>query len=150
MSAAIGAPRRRTRAAKARGGVTKAQRSASRTSAAAAGIPISGGATAYVGRSPKDNERLTFSVARPNDFWFHARGVPGAHVLLRLASAGQSPTPEQVEAAAALAARSSRAGDANKVEVDYTQRKHVRRRAGKAGLVWYTDFKTVRVPPAKR
>ena len=150
VSAAIGATRRRTRAAKARGGVSKAQRSASRTSAAAAGIPISGGATAYVGRSPKDNERLTFSVARPNDFWFHARGVPGAHVILRLASAGQSPTPEQVEAAAALAARSSRAGDANKVEVDYTQRKHVRRRAGRAGLVWYTDFKTVRVPPAKR
>ena len=147
VTAAIGAPMRRARAARARGGGAKTQ---GRAAASAHGIPLAGGAIAYVGRSPMDNERLTFSVARPNDLWFHARGIPGAHVILRLASAGQSPTDEQIEAAAALAARSSRAGEASKVEVDYTQRKHVRRRAGRPGLVWYTDFKTVRVAPAKR
>ncbi len=112
------------------------------------GVLLSGGATAFVGRSPKDNERLTFVVARPNDYWFHARGIPGAHVILKLAHAGETPTQEQLEAAAALAAGASRASDAGKVEVDYTQRKHVRRQGkGATGLVWYTDVKTILVTP---
>lgn len=150
VSAAIGAPRRR-----ARGRVKSTARKALEKKPLSPispreGIALSDGAIAYVGRSPNDNERLTFSVARPNDLWFHARGIPGAHVILRTARAGQAPTAAQIERAAALAAGASRAADANKVEVDYTQRKHVRRRAGRTGLVWYTDFKTVRVAPAKR
>ena len=112
-------------------------------------VTLSGGALAYVGRSPRDNERLTFSVARANDWWFHARGVPGAHVVLKLQHAGESPTDEQIAAAAALAAGASRARDAAKVEVDYTQRKHVRRQGkGATGQVWYTDFKTIAVSPS--
>jgi len=109
------------------------------------------GAIAYVGRSPKDNERLTFSVARPDDYWFHARGIPGAHVILKLPHVGDAPTPEHIARAAALAAGASRASDAAKVEVDYTQRKHVRRQGkGATGLVWYTDFKTILVTPERR
>jgi predicted ribosome quality control (RQC) complex YloA/Tae2 family protein len=109
-------------------------------------VRLPDGALALVGRSPKDNERLTFSVAGPDDYWFHARGVPGAHVILK--TQGRAPTPEQIEGAAALAAAHSRAAAATRVEVDYTRRKHVRRQAaGRPGLVFYTDFDTVRVRP---
>jgi predicted ribosome quality control (RQC) complex YloA/Tae2 family protein len=113
-------------------------------------VDLGDGATAHVGRSPKDNERVTFTVAGPNDFWFHARGVPGAHVVLKLARGGERPSDGQLRAAAALAAGQSRASDSAKVDVDYTQRKHVRRRGGgQTGLVWYTDFKTLLVEPRK-
>jgi predicted ribosome quality control (RQC) complex YloA/Tae2 family protein len=109
-------------------------------------VELSGAAMAYVGRSPKDNERLTFSVAGPNDYWFHARGIPGAHVIVK--TNGSAMTDRQIEEAAALAAGQSRAADSGSVEVDYTQRKHVRRQSGgRPGLVWYTDFATVRVSP---
>jgi len=113
-------------------------------------VELPGGAIAHVGKSPKDNERVTFSVAGPNDLWFHARGVPGAHVVLKLADAGERASDEQILAAAALAAGQSRAADAGKVDVDYTMRKHVRKQGGgRVGLVWYTDYKTVLVAPRK-
>lgn len=109
-------------------------------------VRLSDDAVAYVGRSPKDNERLTFSVAGPNDYWFHTRGVPGAHVIVK--TDGRQISERQVEEAAALAAGQSRAASSAKVEVDYTQRKHVRRHsAGRPGLVWYDNFQTVRVAP---
>ena len=93
---------------------------------------------------------MTFSAGKPDDLWFHARGIPGAHVILKLSNAREQPSAEQVMAAAALAAGQSRAADAAKVEVDYTRRKHVRKQGGgRTGLVWYTDFKTVIVAPRK-
>ncbi len=109
-------------------------------------LTLSGGAIALVGRSPKENERLTFSVASPEDFWFHARGVPGAHVIVK--TGGAELTTEQIQEAAALAAGHSRAASSASVDVDYTQRKHVRRHSsGRPGLVRYTDFSSVRVRP---
>lgn len=110
-------------------------------------VALSDGAIAYVGRSPKDNERLTFTVAGPNDYWFHARGIPGAHILVK--TGGAHITSTQIEQAAALAAEHSRGQKSGAVDVDFTQRKHVRRqRAGRPGLVWYEKFQTVRVSPA--
>ncbi len=105
------------------------------------------GSRIVVGRSPAENADLTFRVARPNDLWFHARGVPGAHVIL--AREDQAPPPEEdVRAAASLAAFHSRAKAATSVEVDYTLRKHVRKqRAAPPGLVWYTQARTIAVPP---
>jgi predicted ribosome quality control (RQC) complex YloA/Tae2 family protein len=124
-----------------------------RARSAAAGersVAISGGATAYVGRSPKDNERVTFTLASPGDYWFHARNMPGAHVVLKLAGEKGVPSPQQIEEAAALAAGQSRAAGASKVEVDYTQRKHVRRQGGgRVGAVYYTHARTVAVAPRK-
>ncbi len=105
------------------------------------------GSRIVVGRSPAENADLTFRLARPNDLWFHARGVPGAHVILarddqrRRAGRGR-------RAAASLAAFHSRAKAATSVEVDYTLRKHVRKqRAAPPGLVWYTQARTIAVPP---
>lgn len=113
-------------------------------------VALPSGAVAHVGRSPKDNERVTFSVAGPNDLWFHARGIPGAHVVIRLQDGRSAATDDDILAAAALAAGQSRGAAAGKVEVDFTQRKHVRKQGkGRPGLVWYTDFKTVLVAPRK-
>ncbi|HET9342124.1 MAG TPA: NFACT family protein [Candidatus Eremiobacteraceae bacterium] len=126
-----------------------AKRSASKRAASRV-VDVPGGAVAHVGRSPKDNERVTFTVGAPNDLWFHARGVPGAHVILKLRDPRDRPSDEQIIAAAALAAGQSRAAAASKVEVDFTQRKHVRKQGGsRPGLVWYTDFRTVLVEPVK-
>ena len=113
-------------------------------------VELPSGAVAYVGKSPRDNERITFMVAGPDDYWFHARGIPGAHVVIRTQDGRPSPTDDDIVAAASLAAGQSRAADATKVEVDFTRRKHVRKQGkGKPGLVWYTDFKTVLVAPRK-
>lgn len=105
------------------------------------------GSRIVVGRSPAENAELTFRFARPNDLWFHARGVPGAHVIL--AREDHAPPPdEDVRDAASLAALHSRAKASALVDVDYTLRKHVRKqRAAPPGLVWYTQARTIAVPP---
>jgi predicted ribosome quality control (RQC) complex YloA/Tae2 family protein len=100
-----------------------------------------------VGRSPIENAELTFQLARPNDLWFHAQGIPGAHVILARDDRGAAPD-EDIQAAASLAAFYSRAKAATSVAVDYTLRKHVRKqRAAPPGLVWYTHAKTTVAQP---
>jgi predicted ribosome quality control (RQC) complex YloA/Tae2 family protein len=107
------------------------------------------GARIYVGRSPRENVEVTFRIARPDDLWFHARGIPGSHVVLQPAP-GTVPHDDDLAAAADLAATHSRARNAPRVEIDYTERKYVRKqRDGAPGLVWYTNARTrVGVPAA--
>ncbi len=101
------------------------------------------GARIVVGRSPAENADITFRLARPNDLWFHARGIPGAHVILSR-EGRDAPSEGDVKAAAALAAFHSKAKASITVPVDYTLRKHVRKqRAAPPGLVWYTRAKTI-------
>jgi predicted ribosome quality control (RQC) complex YloA/Tae2 family protein len=100
------------------------------------------GARIYVGRSPRENAEVTFRIARPDDLWFHARGIPGSHVVLQ-APPGAAPHDDDLDAAADLAATHSKARNAPRVEIDYTERKHVRKqRDGAPGLVWYTNART--------
>jgi predicted ribosome quality control (RQC) complex YloA/Tae2 family protein len=100
------------------------------------------GARIYVGRSPRENAEVTFRIARPDDLWFHARGVPGSHVVLQ-APPGGSAGDDDLDAAADLAATHSKARNAPRVEIDYTERKYVRKqRDAGAGLVWYTNART--------
>ncbi|MBV8584366.1 MAG: fibronectin-binding domain-containing protein, partial [Candidatus Eremiobacteraeota bacterium] len=91
---------------------------------------------------------VTFRVAHPDDLWFHAQGIPGAHVVL--ARDDRTPPPdEDIELAAALAAFHSKARTGGKVPVDYTLRKYVRKQQkAPPGLVWYTQPTTVLVRPA--
>lgn len=105
------------------------------------------GSRILIGRSPLENAELTFRLARPNDLWFHAQRVPGAHVIL--AREDRSTAPEEdVELAASVAAFHSRAKSSASVPVDYTLRKHVRKqRAAPPGLVWYTHAQTIVVEP---
>ena len=104
----------------------------------------SGGKTILVGRHPRGNEEVTFHQAGRRDLWFHVRNYPGAHVVLK----GPDPHPREVQEAAALAAYFSKARQAPAVDVDYTQRRHVRKIPRSAhGLVTYRDFSTIRVEP---
>jgi predicted ribosome quality control (RQC) complex YloA/Tae2 family protein len=101
------------------------------------------GARIYVGRSPAENVDVTFRIARPDDLWFHARGIPGSHVVLQ-AAPGAAPAPVDMDAAADLAARHSRARASARVEIDFTERKYVRRQRDAApGMVWYTNARTL-------
>ncbi len=100
------------------------------------------GARIYVGRSPRENVEVTFRIARADDLWFHARNTPGSHVVLQTRD-GAAPLEDDLAAAADLAATHSKAGASPRVEVDYTQRKHVRKQRDAApGLVWYTNART--------
>ncbi len=111
-------------------------------------VRLADDARVYVGRSPRGNADLTFRVARPDDLWFHARGTPGAHVVLHLDNE-RAPQPSELESAAALAAHHSKARSSQKVAVDYTERKYVRRRPdAPPGLVWYTNARTITVEPS--
>ncbi len=110
-------------------------------------IALADDARVLIGRSPQNNAELTFHVARPHDLWFHARGVPGAHVVLRIDSARQ-PTSAELRSAAEFAAFHSKPRTSGIVPVDYTARKFVRKRQGALpGLVWYTNAKTIDVSP---
>jgi predicted ribosome quality control (RQC) complex YloA/Tae2 family protein len=106
------------------------------------------GSRIYVGRTPIENAEVTFRVARPDDLWFHVQNQPGAHVILQR-NDRERPPEEDLVAAASLAALHSKAKNSAKVTVDYTQRKHVRKRPGAApGLVFYTHPKSLYVEPA--
>jgi predicted ribosome quality control (RQC) complex YloA/Tae2 family protein len=106
------------------------------------------GSRILIGRTPSENAELSFRIARPDDLWFHARGVPGAHVVLARDDR-ISPPPQDVQAAAALAAFHSKARSAGAVAVDYTLRKFVRKRPdAPPGLVWYTHPTTVLAKPS--
>ncbi len=97
----------------------------------------------YVGKNNFQNEELTFKVATGNDWWFHAKGAPGSHVIVK---AGTDELPDSTfEEAARLAAHYSRNSKAEKVEIDYIQKKHVKKaNGGKPGFVIYhTNYSMV-------
>lgn len=110
-----------------------------------------GGFEVLVGRNNKENATLTHRIGRSTDYWFHAQGYPGSHVLVR--TAGKDLSPPDILYAAQLAAAHSKARGGGTVPVDYTRVKFVwRPRGAPAGQVHYTDQKTVWVdaelPPA--
>jgi len=102
-----------------------------------------------VGRGAKDNDYLTFRVARPSDLWLHAADYPGSHVVVQNPKRQEVPHRTLIEAAQ-LAAKFSQAGSDAKVNVHHTQRKFVSRIKGAApGLVRLASFKTITVPPGE-
>jgi predicted ribosome quality control (RQC) complex YloA/Tae2 family protein len=102
-----------------------------------------GGATIIVGRSARENDRITFRLAGPEDLWFHVRGMPGAHVILK---AGRHPSDADIAEAARMAAFYSEGRDAGEVAVDCVPRKHVRKqKGGPPGAVVYRGERTLRV-----
>jgi hypothetical protein len=93
------------------------------------------GARILVGRGAAHNDALTFHVARPHDLWLHAKGHPGAHVVVPLDKAASCPAEVLVEAAH-LAAHFSGAREENPVEITYVPRRYLRKPRGSApGLV---------------
>ncbi|MEO5988993.1 MAG: NFACT RNA binding domain-containing protein [Candidatus Eisenbacteria bacterium] len=101
-----------------------------------------------IGRSSDGNDHLTLHMARPEDYWFHAHGCPGSHVVLRRGKGPNEPSKSTLEEVAAWAAFHSKARSAGKVPVNYTQKKYVRKpRGAKAGLVYIERERTVMVRP---
>ncbi len=94
----------------------------------------------YVGRNNFQNEEITFQLAQGNDWWFHAKGMPGSHVIVK--SGGKEMPDRTFEEAGRLAAHFSKAKGQDKVEVDYVERKHVKKPGGgKPGfVVYYTNY----------
>jgi predicted ribosome quality control (RQC) complex YloA/Tae2 family protein len=80
-----------------------------------------------VGRSNSENDFITFQLAAPNDWWFHAQSVPGSHVVLKSKGTGENPPDRVLLAAARIAAYYSKARHASLVPVIYTRRKYVRK-----------------------
>ncbi len=97
----------------------------------------------YVGKNNLQNEELTFQFASGNDWWFHAKGVPGSHVIVK--TEGKELPDRTFEEAGRLAAWYSKNRGGDKVEIDYVQKKHVKKPGGsKPGfVVYYTNYSLV-------
>ncbi len=94
----------------------------------------------YVGKNNYQNDELTFKIAGNSDWWFHAKGAPGSHVIVK--ANGRELPDRTFEEAARLAAHYSRNRGAEKVEIDYVEKKHVKKPNGaKPGfVVYYTNY----------
>ena len=94
----------------------------------------------YVGKNNFQNDELTFKLASGNDWWFHAKKAPGSHVIVK--TEGRELPDRTFEEAARLAAYYSKARAQEKVEIDYLQRKNVKKPNGsKPGfVVYYTHY----------
>lgn len=94
----------------------------------------------YVGKNNYQNDELTFKFASGGDWWFHAKKIPGSHVVVQ--AAGSDLPDRTFEEAAKLAAYYSKGRDADKVEIDYTEKKNVKKPGGgKPGfVVYYTNY----------
>lgn len=100
----------------------------------------------YVGKNNFQNEELTFKFATGNDWWFHAKGIPGSHVIVK--TEGKELPDRAFEEAGRLAAYYSKGRDAEKVEIDYVQKKQVKKTpGGKPGFVIYHTNYSLLIEP---
>ena len=112
-----------------------------------AGKPLhyvsSDGFDIYVGKNNIQNDELTFRFASASDIWFHANDMPGSHVILKADGKGFEEIPDRAfEEAAALAAYYSSGRSAGRVEIDYLERRNVKKPAGSRPgfVVYYTNY----------
>ncbi|MCI9052418.1 MAG: fibronectin/fibrinogen-binding protein [Lachnospiraceae bacterium] len=100
----------------------------------------------YVGKNNFQNEDITFQLATGNDWWFHAKGIPGSHVIVK--TQGKDLPDKTFEEAARLAAFYSKGRGNEKVEIDYTEKKNIKKVAGaKPGFVIYHTNYSMLVSP---
>ncbi len=100
----------------------------------------------YIGKNNFQNEELTFKFASGNDWWFHAKGIPGSHVVVK--TNGEELPDRAFEEAGRLAAYYSKGRQNDKVEIDYLEKKNVKKPNGsKPGfVVYYTNYSLVASP----
>ena len=99
----------------------------------------------YVGKNNMQNDYLTFDFATGNDWWFHAKGIPGSHVIVK--TNGDELPDNTFEEAGKLAAFYCANRDADKVEIDYIEKKQIRKpKGGKPGfVVYHTNYSLMSV-----
>jgi len=108
---------------------------------------LPGGWTVLAGATDDDNDVLSTTIAAPDDWWFHAQGVPGSHLILR-AKPAEDPGRDTLRQAAAVAAYQSKARAAGTVRVYCTRARHVRKpRSAKPGTVEVSHGTVLRVRP---
>jgi predicted ribosome quality control (RQC) complex YloA/Tae2 family protein len=96
---------------------------------------LEGGWIVLAGKSDQDNDQLSLKTAKPNDWWFHVRGMPGSHVILR-AKPGEQPDRNILKQAASIAAFHSKARNGGVVAVACTKARFVSKpRGSKPGIV---------------
>lgn len=120
----------------------KTRKTAGKTTRKAQELKIGDGWRCFYGRNALENDEVTFNIGAKGDIWFHARGVTGAHVILKMDGRPGNPPAHIMNKAAAVAAEHS--SSTGVVPVDYTYRQYVRRiRKGGPGKVTYTREKTI-------
>lgn len=109
-------------------------------------ISISHDTVIYVGKNNRQNDFVTFTIAKPHDLWFHTKGFPGSHVVLKTSLS--KPTEAEINTAASLAAYFSKARNSSNVPVDCTEKRFVKKPSGaKPGFVIYTNQQTFYITP---
>ena len=101
----------------------------------------------YVGKNNLQNDRLTFKFANAKDLWFHAKDMPGSHVIVKLE--GEEDVPDATyEEAARLAAYYSSGNTSPKVEIDYTRRGNLKKppQANPGYVIYHTNYSMVAIP----
>jgi len=108
---------------------------------------LPGGWQVLAGKTDLDNDYLSLKLARPNDWWFHVRGMPGSHIILRTQS-NETPDRETLKRAAAIAAYHSKARDGGVVAVSCTKAQNVSKpRGAKQGTVSIRKETVIKVRP---
>lgn len=104
----------------------------------------------FVGKNNLQNDRLTFKTAGSKDLWFHAKEMPGSHVIVKLEGAEDVPDATYEEAAR-LAAYYSSGKDSPKVEIDYTRRNQLKKppQANPGYVIYHTNYSMVALPDIK-
>ena len=103
----------------------------------------------YVGKNNFQNDELTFKFASGNDWWFHAKGIAGSHVIVK--TNGEELPDRTFEEAGRLAGFYSKGSAQDKVEIDYTEKKNIKKpnKAKPGFVVYYTNYSLVISPSIK-
>jgi len=104
------------------------------------------GLTVLCGKNNTQNDLIAFKYAGKNDWWFHVKNAPGSHVVLL--SEGEEPADEDINFALSVAASHSSIADSDRIEVDYTRAKNLKKPAGALPgfVVYYTNYSAIVTP----
>ncbi len=127
---------------------SKVKRASNKRSANYRRFQSSEGLDILVGKNNRQNDEITFKIANKEDLWFHAKDIPGSHVILRTNSKNYSDI--SILEAAQLAAYYSKGRNATKISIDYSKKENVRKpRGAKPGMVIYDNHSTLIVDASK-
>ena len=109
----------------------------------------SGGYTVYCGKNNTQNDYITTKLSEKTDWWFHVKGLPGSHVIMKCN--GEEPSEKDFTECAEIAAYYSK-GEGNNIEVDYTLAKHVKKPSGaKPGyVIYHVNWSAIVTPNEKK